>query len=97
MAEERYGTRYTRTEKNVMWTIAFVILLLVLIFWGLWYFNRPAATTTETAADAGVATEGVGTSAPISTETTTGTGTGAESAGTTGGAATGGEATGTTY
>lgn len=50
MAEHRYNTAYTRAERNVMWTIAFVILLLVLIVWGIWYFSRPSVTTGELAA-----------------------------------------------
>lgn len=78
MAEEKYDTRYTKAEKNVMWTIAFVILLLVMVFWGLWYFNRPAATTAET----GIAAD---EAAPAATEAPVGT----ESSGTAGTAASG--------
>lgn len=84
MAEEKYDTRYTRAEKNVMWTIAFVILLLVMVFWGLWYFNRPAATTTETgvaaeeAATPAAAETPAATDAPVGTEPT-GTAAGGES------------------
>jgi len=93
MADTRYESRYNRTEMNVMWTIAFVILLLVLIIWGVWYFSRPEVgviTTTEIEATGNVVTPA--TASDTTTQTASGT-SGASSQGAAGSSS----GTGTVY
>ena len=72
MADTRYGSRYNRIERNAMWTIAFVILLLVLIVWGVWYFSRPdvGAMGTQTTEAASETTGGEVTPATAADTTT---------------------------